>query len=169
MRRHFLSLCLLAGLAAFVGNAKAGPLARPEGKTILTVSGKIENGNAKDGAQFDRAMLEALGMETIKTSTPWYDGVVTFEGVRLDALMKLVGAKGTTVRAIALNDYATTIPIEDFGRFGVLLALKRDGTYMTVRDKGPLFIVYPYDSDPQLQSQTYYGRSAWQLARLVVE
>lgn len=169
MRRHFLSLCLLAGLAAFVGNAKADPLARPEGKTILTVSGKIENGNAKEGAQFDRAMLEALGMETIKTSTPWYDGVVTFEGVRLDALMKLVGAKGTTVRAIALNDYATTIPIEDFGRFGVLLALKRDGTYMTVRDKGPLFIVYPYDSDAELQSQTYYGRSAWQLSRLVVE
>lgn len=166
MRRPLLSLCLLLGLAA---GAQAAELAKPEGKTILTISGAIENTNSEDGAAFDRAMIEALGMETVKTTTPWYDGAVTFEGVKLDALMKLVGAKGANVKAVALNDYTTSIPLEDFGKFGVLLALKRDGAYMTVRDKGPLFIVYPYDSDPQLQSQTYYGRSAWQLARLVVE
>jgi hypothetical protein len=35
-----------------------------------------------------------------------------------------------------LNDYATEIPMSDFDRFGVLLALKRDGAYMPVRDKG---------------------------------
>ena len=167
MRRNFFSLFLL--LAAVAGGVKAEPLAKPAEKTILTISGKIENTNADGEADFDRPMIEALGMEAVKTATPWYDGVVTFEGVRLDALMKQVGAKGTTVKAVALNDYTTTIPMEDFERFHVLLALKRDGNYMTVRDKGPLFIIYPYDSDPQLQSQTYYGRSAWQLARLVVE
>jgi hypothetical protein len=39
---------------------------------------------------------------------------------------------------------------------------------MPVRDKGPLFIVYPYDSDTRLQSQTYYSRSAWQVCKLLV-
>jgi hypothetical protein len=58
--------------------------------------------------------------------------------------------------------------VADFSQHGVLLALKRDGNYLTVRDKGPLFIVYPYDSDPALKSPRYYGRSAWQVARLVV-
>ena len=43
-----------------------------------------------------------------------------------------------------------------------------DGAYMPVRDKGPLFIVYPYDSDPALKHQVYYSRSAWQVARMVV-
>ena len=43
----------------------------------------------------------------------------------------------------------------------VLLALKRNGAYMPVRDKGPLFIVYPYDSSPELKHQKYYSRSAW--------
>ena len=76
--------------------------------------------------------------------------------------------KGKTVKALALNDYATQIPMEDFAKFGVILALKRDGEYMPVRDKGPLFIVYPYDSKPELKSQTYYGRSAWQLKRLEI-
>ena len=70
--------------------------------------------------------------------------------------------------ATALNDYETKIPVSDFETFDVLLALKRDGEYMPVRDKGPLFVIYPYDSDPSLKSQKYYSRSAWQLRRLSV-
>lgn len=80
-----------------------------------------------------------------------------------------VGGSGQTVFVTALNDYTTEIPTADFARFGVLLALKRDGNYMPISDKGPLFIVYPYDSDPILQSQKYYSRSAWQVARMRVE
>ena len=82
--------------------------------------------------------------------------------------MQTVRADGETAVAASLNDYETRIPIADFTRFGVLLALKRNGEYMPVREKGPLFIVYPYDSEPELRSQKYYSRSAWQLARLVV-
>jgi len=169
MRRYFLSLWLLASLVALATGARAEQLAKPEGEPILTITGRIANTNGQGSATFDRAMIEALGMEAVRTATPWYDAPVTFEGVRMDKLMKLVGAEGSTVKALALNDYAIEIPMEDFAKFGVLLALKRDGAYMPVRDKGPLFIIYPYDSAPQLQTQTYYGRSAWQLARLIVE
>ncbi|HEV7415595.1 MAG TPA: oxidoreductase, partial [Tianweitania sediminis] len=28
---------------------------------------------------------------------------------------------------------------------------------------------YPYDSDTELQSQIYFGRSAWQVAKLTVQ
>ena len=82
--------------------------------------------------------------------------------------MERVGATGTTVTAVALNDYVVDIPIEDFGRFGVVLALKQDGAYMPVRGKGPLFIIYPFDSDPRLQAEIFYRRAAWQVRRLVV-
>jgi hypothetical protein len=61
------------------------------------------------------------------------------------------------------------MPMEDVRKFGVILALKRDGEYMTVRDKGPLFIVYPFDSDPELKVQKYYSRSVWQVARIEVK
>ena len=66
-----------------------------------------------------------------------------FEGVSLDKLMKAVGANGERVVAVALNDYSSEIPIEDFAKYKTILALKRDGEYMPVRDKGPLFVVYP--------------------------
>lgn len=141
----------------------------PEGKTILTISGNIENTNSGSTAQFDRKMLEEIGLVAIDTTSPWYQGLQHFEGVPLDQLMTVVGAKGTKVTAVALNDYVTTIPLDDFKKFNVVLALKRDGNYLPVRDKGPLFIVYPYDSDPRLQEQIYYTRSAWQVAKLIIE
>ena len=60
--------------------------------------------------------------------------------------MKQVEATGRRVSVVALNDYASEIPVEDFSKYKVILALKRNGEYMPVRDKGPLFIVYPYDA-----------------------
>jgi hypothetical protein len=119
--------------------------------------------------QFDRAGLEALGMVAIETNTPWYKGVVKFEGVPLHKLMQSVGATGDRLTVIALNDYSSDLPIEDFAKYNVILALKRDGEYMPVRDKGPLFIVYPYDNAPELRSQKFYSRSVWQVSRLVVK
>lgn len=150
------------------GRAGAQTLAAPTDKIILTISGKISVTNSGDTAQFDRPALEAMGLTSFETTTPWYTGPQKFEGVSLDRLMKLIGAQGDHVQAIALNDYTTEIPISDFGKYNVILALKRNNEYMPVRDKGPLFIVYPYDSNPELRSQKFYSRSAWQLSKLIV-
>jgi hypothetical protein len=161
----------LTGLLAmaFAGFAMADPLAVPTEKPILTISGKIGVTNKEGEAQFDRPMLEALGLVTVETSTPWYTGPVKFEGVSLDKLMKLVGASGERAVVVALNDYSSEIPISDFAKYNVILALKRNGEYMPVKDKGPLFIIYPFDSMPELKSQTYYGRAVWQVAKIVIK
>lgn len=149
--------------------SKAQTLPNPKERPVLTISGQIATTNQGETAQFDRTMLEDLGMVAIRTTTPWHNGVINFEGVRLDKLMSHVGAKGRTVVAIALNDYTTEIPIGDFAKYGTILAIKKDGEYMPVRDKGPLFIIYPFDSRSELKSQIYYGRSAWQVTKLVVK
>ena len=168
-RRAFVGLG--AGLAslALISPANATVLVMPTGKKVLTITGKITNTNDGDAAVFDRPMLEALGLDQFETTTPWYNGPVRFEGVRMQRLMQAVGASGESVTAVALNDYTTELPIADFERYGVLLAMKRDGNDMSVRDKGPLFIVYPYDSKPELKAQQFYARSAWQVAKLVVK
>jgi hypothetical protein len=157
----------LWGMIAAVG--AASPLTSPSEKPILIISGKIEATNKGDTAQFDRTMLEALGAVSIETTTPWYQGPQRFEGVSLAKLMSYIGAKGEHVVAIALNDYVTEIPISDFAEYGPILAMKRNGEYMPVRDKGPLFIMYPFDSKLDLKKQIYYSRCAWQVARLVVK
>jgi hypothetical protein len=147
--------------AEAISLAAAGTLTKPTDKPILSITGRISATNEGEAARFDRAMLEALGTSSFETSTPWYNGPVRFEGVPMHRLMEEVGASGSSLVAYALNDYSTEIPMEDFTRYPVILALKRDGAYMPVRDKGPLFIVYPYDSSPELKHQNYYSRSAW--------
>jgi|SRR5215207_3023472 len=169
LKRNIVTL-LVATIGLFgAAGVSAGSLPVPSEKPILTISGKIGTTNKDDTAQFDRAMLEAIGMVTIETTTPWYSGAVKFEGVPLEKLMKQVDATGQRAVIVALNDYSSEIPIEDFSKYGVILALKRNGEYMPVRDKGPLFIIYPFDSDPELKSQTFYGRSVWQVAKIVVK
>jgi hypothetical protein len=164
------SLAVLGGivLLASLVRAEDASLAKPTAEPILIVSGEIARTNGHGVARFDREMLEAIGTTTIRTRTPWHDYVAEFEGVSMQALMEYVGAHGTEVTATALNDYQSTIPMSDFERFEVVLAMKRDGKEMPIRDKGPLFIVYPYDSAAELQSEQYYSRSVWQLKELEV-
>jgi hypothetical protein len=161
-------LMIGAAAAAATGAANAATLGTPSEKPILTIAGKIAAPNNGATVEFDRAMLEGLGTVSFETTTPWFTGPVTFEGVPMAKLMETVGATGDRVIATALNDYSSEIPVEDFARYGVILALKRNGEYMPVRDKGPLFIVYPYDSSPELKTQKFFSRSVWQIKRLEV-
>lgn len=147
----------------------ADELSTPTGKVLLTMSGNIENKNAAGKAVFDLASLEKLGMVSFQTTTPWYNGRTTFTGIPLQKLMDYVGAKGSVVKVTALNDYTTIIPLSDFKKYNVILAVKVNGEYMRIRDKGPLFIVYPYDSIPELNNQVYYSRSAWQVSKMSIE
>jgi hypothetical protein len=171
LTRRRLATAILAGAAIspLMRSHRAYALPMPAGKPILTVSGTITVSNQRGEAIFDRAMLEELGLDQITTTTPWNSGLVRFDGVPLESLMQALGATGSFVTAYALNDFTTKIPISDFKRFHPILALTRNGEYMPVRDKGPLFIVYPFDSNPELKQQIYYNRSAWQVARLLVQ
>lgn len=171
-RRKFVGGAVALAPAVLItstGRARADTLPAPKDRPILTVSGKIRNFNVGETAVMDRAMLESLGMTTIETHTPWYDQTARFEGPLMTRILDYVGAYGDRVMALALNDYATEIPISDFTRFGTIMAMKRDDVYLNVREKGPLFVVYPYDSDSELKQQKYYGRSAWQVAQLIVK
>ena len=133
---------------------------------ILTIDGQIAGGVPLD---FTSAQLEAIGAASVVTSTPWHDGTPTFEGVPMAALLEHVGATGEVIEVLALNNYRTTIPLSDFAEYPVLLALQQDGEYMTVRDKGPLFIIYPFDDFDALRTDLYYSRSAWQVRNITVK
>ena len=83
-------------------------------------------------------------------------------------MLDRLGASGSRLIAVALNDYSAELPIEDVRRYDVILALRQNGEYMPVQNRGPLFIVYNFDSAPELKSQKFYSRSVWQVARLEV-
>jgi hypothetical protein len=163
-----LAIALLLVFPGSVSPRAAELLPRPKGSVILTVSGKIERTNSAVGAQFDREMLEALGSASITTRSEVSEVPQTFEGVPLRAVLDKVGVQGRAMRASALNDYVIVIPLEDL-QFEPILAMRVDNRTLTVRDKGPLWIVYPRDSYRVLQDTRYDPRWVWQLNKLNIE
>ena len=159
---------LIIALLMFSQPIWAEEIADPSEKVILTVFGKIENSNSDKGAQFDRAMLLSLKQTEITTSTPWTNGSPLFEGPSIKAVLDLVGGNGESIIATALNGYQITIPIEDVEKYSVVLALKRNNKVLSVRQKGPIWVIYPWSDKEELRSNVYYSRSIWQLKSLEV-
>ena len=163
---RLLGRCLL--LAALATGADAAQLARPTGPVLLTVEGAIGVTNADGRAEFDRAMLEGLRQRVTSTGTPWSEGVSEFRGPLGRALLEAVGATGELMVIRALNDYAMEVPVADFHRHDVILAMQRDGRALRVRDKGPLFVIYPFDEHPELDNEVFHSRSVWQVKSIEV-
>ncbi|WP_370152672.1 molybdopterin-dependent oxidoreductase [Ferrovibrio sp.] len=167
-----LAVLLLALLLA--RGAVADTLPQPGDAVVLTVAGKISRSNGQDAAgrpeaRFDLAMLQHLGITEFVTATPWHRGRVRFEGVLVRRLLEEVGASGDRLYAVAHNEYTANIPRDDAVRYDMILALRANGHQLGLRDKGPVFIVYPYDTDAALRSDVMYSRSVWQLRRLEIQ
>lgn len=133
------------------------------GVTVLTVESRGRS------FRFDMRALEALPQRTYRVTTPWYLRPVTFQGPLLRDVLAAAGAgSGTRIEAVAVNDYAATIPFEHAQAYDMIIALRMDGKPMSPRDKGPLFVVYPYDRLPPEVREQSFGLSVWQLDGLRV-
>ncbi|GAB2793289.1 oxidoreductase [Halomonas shantousis] len=158
----------VAMLVVLAGPAQA--LEPPSGPVLLIVGGKLGQTNVGDEAHFDRTMLQALEQHATRTRTPWHDDAVTFEGPLGRALLEAVGGEGAhAMRITALNDYAASVPVADFLRHDVILAMSADGRPLRVRDHGPLFVIYPFDAQPELLNEEILARSVWQIKRIDIE
>ena len=174
MKLKYLSIVLtllFSWVAASQAAADALPM--PKGTVILSISGAIahSNGQGVDGdsvANFDRAMLEALPRHQFSTETPWTDGSHQYQGVLLSVLLQHVGASGKKLVARALNDYHSVIDLAPIADYPVILAYAADGQAMRVRDKGPLWVLYPMSDFPELNTTFHHAGMVWQLRHLEV-
>lgn len=162
------SLQALAGFAAAAACGHSIALDAAAGPVVLVITGRVRQPNAGTSAQFDMPMLERLPQHSFSTRTPWYASVRRFTGPLLRDVLAAAGASGRSLRVTALNDYRVDVPWDDAQRHDLTLARLLDGQPMAVRDKGPLFMLYPFDAEPNLRSAVYYSRSAWQLKSIEV-
>jgi hypothetical protein len=158
------ALCLAFGLSARAD----GGLPQPKGPVVLVITGDIARANGPSRASFDIDMLKQIGMTSLVTSTPWTEGTSKFEGVLARDVLRYVGARSDHVTAISMNDYLVEIPIKDFVDHDVIFALKRDGKFLGVRDMGPVLIVYPFDHDASLWTESVFTRCVLQLGAVYV-
>lgn len=156
---------LLAAVSAAMAAASVGASDAPAGPVILTVTGELGD---RTRLEFDLAMLQAMPVSTIQTSTPWTDGVQTFSGVALADFLDAIGVASGSLHCLALNQYSVEIPVEDATMYQPIIAYLREGQPMTRRNKGPLWVVYPFDSSVSVRHEHINSRSIWHLTEIEV-
>ena len=167
--RRAVSLAAAFLIASALGVFAEDRLPAPTGPVILTIDGAIRITTDGTEAALDREMLTGLGMQSLTTTNPFVKGVQTYEGVLLSKVLDLVGARGDAIAATALDGYSVDIPVADVRSYPILLALKWNGEFMRVRDKGPLWVIYPIDQNSELNTEAHASRSIWQLTRLTLK
>ena len=160
MALRALAVLSLLLLPLAPGGLAASELETPTGPVVLTVAGAIANTNRagfdefEDGflnyhekhferaAAFDLAMLEALGTWEVTLDVEGWPGPLTFEGPWLDDVLEAVDASGGTITLMALDGYAVVLDRSELSEADWLVALKRDGEYLGIGQRGPLWVVY---------------------------
>ncbi|MFD1911953.1 molybdopterin-dependent oxidoreductase [Halodurantibacterium flavum] len=155
--------------ALFIASpSSAQGLRSPQGDPVLIIEGALTHTNDGDRAVFDMAMLRDLPQVSFATNTIWTEGERSFTGVPLIAVLDAVGAQGDLVIAHALNDYEVEIPIAELEEDVPIIAYEMDGAEMSLRQNGPLWVVYPYDAAIRYRTDTAFARSIWHLNLLRV-
>lgn len=157
--------CLTAALTASSLSLAAASVEAGQAD-ILTI--RHQTDGVETESRFSLHDLSELGESGFTTSTIWTDGEVSFEGVRLATLLEAERITSGRLELFAINDYHVKIPVAEARDSAALIAYRMNGQAMSTRDKGPFWLVYPYDSDPRYQSETYYSRSIWQIDRIRV-
>lgn len=102
-------------------------------------------GNVKKPVTYTIEDISKLPQVTIRINDPYSKNkLIKFQGVLLADFFKLHANEGSSkVEVIALNDYKVTIEKSYLTSERMLLAIKGDDKFLTVKDKGPARIVVP--------------------------
>nr|WP_159063824.1 hypothetical protein [Thaumasiovibrio occultus] len=101
------------------------------------------------------------------TALPWTNGREIFSGVLFETLFEHYDLPlPETVGLIALNDYRTTISREDILKYQPIIAFQRNGEPMSVRNKGPFWVIFSLEIYPELDNINYHSKMIWQLTQI---
>jgi hypothetical protein len=125
-------------------------------------------GDGSDIRSLTDADLAALPQVSFTTTTIWTTEPTTFSGPSLAAVLESVGAADGALSMVAVNDYKVEMPRDVVTQDVPIIANRLNGKPFNIREKGPLWVVFPYASDARYQTEEIYSYSIWQLTQIQV-
>jgi hypothetical protein len=130
--------------------------------TTITVADE----NSKELTITQEQLLQ-LPQRSIITELPWIEGKSTFTGVYIEDLLNIVDKElPSQILIIALNSYNVTIPKSDFIKYKPIIAIKKDNQFMSIRNKGPFWLIFPLSELPSIDNVDYHAKMIWQISRI---
>lgn len=123
----------------------------------------------QDGATRDLTIeeIERLPMVEVEGRATADEPIVTFRGVLLSDLVRLIGAEEASGLIVRASDgYSAEIPRAHWERWPVVVATRVGQERLTVRQRGPARIIYPIVRYPELDAREYIDRSVWLIAEI---
>lgn len=137
---------------------------------LIFASPKLVIASGTDIVVFDREELEAFPQTTIVTQSPFFDGEVRFTGPTVKRIIDSFELSGNTqIKLHALNDYSVTASVKEILSLDAIIATRQDSKIMSVRNRGPFWVMLPLSNRPELDHENYHRFMIWQLSRITLE
>jgi hypothetical protein len=126
--------------------------AAPEGRPMLTITGRIGATNADGAMRLDQAALDRLGLLEMRVNDPWAKQRLALRGTWLRDVVALAkpDPAATSLHLRALDDYQVDLKLDDVRADAILLATRdEDGATLPIEDGGPTRVVFADDLAPR--------------------
>lgn len=161
-RSTLVSFAAFSLMAALPDGQSAAKAETPE-TVLLTVHG----GALKQ--EFALSDLDALPQQSFITSTIWTTEPAEFSGPSLSAVMAASGQTAEVLTLRAVNRYSITMNTGALEENAPIVATRINGKTFGLRERGPLWVVYPYDANPRYRSEHTFAASIWQLTDILAD
>lgn len=124
-----------------------------------------------DGSSVDVTYqdMDKAGRIDLKTKLVSLEGEHVANGPLMRDLLTYFGATGQSVDMAALDGARIEIPVSDFHTYDAILATDVNGKRLSVRERGPAWLVYPLTDNPELDNPVYEMRSLWQVKTITMK
>ncbi|WP_146201408.1 hypothetical protein [Leucothrix arctica] len=164
-------------MTSFVISEQDRPISRPrdipaerlvrQDDTLLTVN-VAESSNCKNkGVLLTEAQLLALPQYEFTTLHEWSAVAETFRGPLLEDILDLACKGATTFILKALNDYSVMIDFTELKQYKPIVAHSINGERLSVRDKGPLWVMVDHDKY-NIHQKNLSALMIWQLFDITI-
>lgn len=146
--------------------------AQAQQPNVLSVLGDIKlDGHQYHQLDFTLDELQALPQAEINTITPWTTESHRYRGVDLVLWFNQLfeNRRINSITLEALNNFSVTVDWSKIKSFTPVLAWQDNGKVMSRRDKGPLWLMLPFDRVPKLQQAEFLHFMAWQIRVIRVQ
>lgn len=120
--------------------------------------------------ELNASFLKDYAPYALRMDTPWFASNSLFEGYHFRDILKSFNvSEDRTITVIAYNNYSVDIPVKDIYTYDMILANRHNGVKMTLRNKGPFILLYPFNVRKELATAAYYTKCPWQIKKIVIK
>jgi hypothetical protein len=158
MKRFMLNLLASLGTTLLLMTAALAE------DTILTVTNVTEGRNVS----FSYDDLLELPQIEFRTTTIWKSEVDSYSGPSLATVLDAAKMPYADLRIYAINDYAADFPAKKIEADAPILTIQVNGEPFSVRQKGPIWLLFPFDDNDDYRTEDNFALSVWQLRQIDV-